>query len=81
VVRLEDMMAGRAWTAAEYNRLEAAISSGSRVAVLRHGSEMVIVPRRLGMRGGRESIEAVHPATGEVITIMLDEIERFELVT
>jgi hypothetical protein len=74
-------MAGRRWTPADYNRLEAAIVSGSRVALVRQGGELVVVPRRLGMRGGRESVEAVHPATGEVITVMLDEIERLEVVS
>ena len=74
-------MAGRLWTAAEYNRLEAAIASGARVVVVRQGGELVVVPRRLGMRGGRELIEALHPATGESITFMLDEIERIEVVS
>ena len=73
-------MAGGRWTAAEYNRLEAAIAGGARVLVVRQGGELVVVPRRLGMRGGRELIEAQHPATGETITLMLDEIERVEVV-
>jgi hypothetical protein len=72
--------AGR-WTPADYNRLEAAIARGARVAVVRQGGELVIVPRRLGMRGGREWIEAIHPATGEVITFMLDEVERVDVVS
>jgi hypothetical protein len=74
-------MAGRRWTAAEYNRLESAIAGGARVAVHRQGGELVVVPRRLGMRGGRETVEALHPATGEVIVLMLDEIERIEVVS
>ncbi|MGH7694139.1 MAG: hypothetical protein ACRENH_04130 [Gemmatimonadaceae bacterium] len=74
-------MAGARWSPADYNRLEAAITSGARVAVLRQGGELVVVPRRLGMRGGRELIEALHPATGEVVTFMLDEIEGIEVVT
>ncbi|HJU74601.1 MAG TPA: hypothetical protein VJ717_12705 [Gemmatimonadaceae bacterium] len=68
------------WSPAEYNKLEAAIAAGARVSVLRLGGELVVVPRRLGMRGGRETIEALHPATGEVITFMLDEIEALEVV-
>ena len=73
-------MSGTRWSPADYNRLEAAITSGARVAVLRQGGELVVVPRRLGMRGGRELIEALHPATGEVVTFMLDEIEGIEVV-
>jgi len=68
------------WTPAEYNRLEAAIAAGSRIAVIRRGGELVVVPRRLGMRGGRETIEALHPATGEPVTFVLDEIDRVEVV-
>ena len=73
-------MARTRWSPAEYNRLEAAIAAGSRVALARQGGELVVVPRRLGMRGGRETIEAIHPATGEPITFMLDEIENIEVV-
>jgi len=73
------MLRGR-WSPADYNRLEAAITSGARVAVLRQGGELVVVPRRLAMRGGRELIEALHPATGEVVTFMLDEIDGIEVV-
>ncbi len=69
------------WSPAEYNRLEAAIAAGSRIAVIRQGGELVVVPRRLGMRGGRETIEALHPATGEVVTFVLDEIEGVEVVS
>lgn len=69
------------WSPADYNKLEAAIAAGARVAVVRQGGELVVVPRRLGMRGGRETIEALHPATGEVITFVLDEIERLEVVS
>lgn len=68
------------WTPAEYNRLEAAIAAGARIVVMRRGGELIVVPRRLGMRGGRETIEALHPATGEPVTFVLDEIERVEVV-
>jgi hypothetical protein len=74
-------MPGARWSPADYNRLEAAISAGARVAVRRRGGELVVVPHRLAMRGGREMIEATHPATGEVVTFMLDEIDGVEVVT
>jgi hypothetical protein len=79
-VRIEKLMPGGRWTAADYNRLEAAIANGSRVLVMRQGSELVVVPRQLRMRGGRESVEAIHPATGELISFNLDEIEHLEVV-
>jgi hypothetical protein len=73
-------MPGARWSPADYNRLEAAITAGARVAVQRKGGELVVVPRRLAMRGGREMIEAIHPSTGEVVTFMLDEIDGVEVV-
>jgi hypothetical protein len=33
------------------------------------------------MRGGREAIEGQHPATGEIVVFVLDEIERLDVVT
>lgn len=68
-------MAAFRWSHADYSRLEAAIAAGTRVVVVRQGGELIIVPRRLRMRSGREIIEAIHPATGEIVTFALDEID------
>lgn len=64
----------------DYDALERAVSLGRRLSVLRRGTEYVIVPSRLFLRNGREAIEAVHPTTGDTITLMLDEIDSFEVV-
>ena len=83
MVRPDGVMPRARWSPSDYNRLEAAITSGARVALVRRsgGSELVLVPRRLGFRAGHEMIEAVHPATGELLTIMLDDVDRFEVMS
>ena len=67
-------------SAAEYDRLERAIVDARRIAVTRQGRELVVVPTRLYMEGGREIIEARHPTTGDVLRLRLDDLEKLEVV-
>ena len=67
-------------TPAEYDRLERAVEQGRRIAVVRQGRELVVVPRRLYMRSGRETIEAHHPVTGDVITLRIDDLDALEVI-
>ncbi|HEY0972111.1 MAG TPA: hypothetical protein VGE02_14180 [Gemmatimonadales bacterium] len=64
----------------QYDDLERAVRDGTRIAVYRRGTEYVVIPRRLRMQGGREAVEAVHPTTGEQITLFLDDVESIEPV-
>jgi transcriptional antiterminator Rof (Rho-off) len=64
----------------EYDKLERSILHGSRISVIRRGAEFVVVPTALETRGGRESIRARHPATGDTLLLHLDEIEAFEVL-
>ncbi len=64
----------------DYDALERAVSLRTRLSILRRGTEYIVIPERLFMRDGREAIEAVHPTTGDHITLMLDEIDSFEVV-
>ena len=66
---------------AEYDRLERAIMDGRRIALVRHGREVVVIPLRLVMQNGREVIEARHPTTGDVITRVIDDLDAVEIVT
>ena len=65
---------------AEYDRLERAVMNGRRIALVRQGREMVVVPLRLFVRNGREVIEARHPTTGDLITRTIDELDAVEIV-
>ena len=67
-------------TVRQYDALESAITRGNRVSIYRRGTEYVGVPQRLFSQGQREAVDILHPTTGELITVYLDEIERLEVV-
>lgn len=64
----------------EYDRLERAIMDGRRVALVRQGREVIVVPLRLFLRDGREVIEARHPTTGDLITRVIEDLDGVEIV-
>ena len=64
----------------QYDALERAITDRSRIAVYRRGTEFIVVPTALRLREGREQVEAVHPTTGDRLTLYVDEMESFEVV-
>jgi predicted DNA-binding transcriptional regulator YafY len=68
------------FTTSQYDALEAALRDGQRVALVRRGTEYIVVPSRLSSVGGREAVQATHPTTGDVMTFVLDELDRFEVV-
>jgi len=64
----------------QYDALEGAITHGRRVSIYRRGTEYVGIPKRLWSEGQREAVDILHPTTGEVITLYLDEIERLAVI-
>jgi hypothetical protein len=64
----------------QYDALERAIIDRRRVALMRRGSEHMVIPERIVARGSREALEAVHPTTGERMTFWLDEVDRLEVL-
>ncbi|HKO16963.1 MAG TPA: hypothetical protein VJU87_12040 [Gemmatimonadaceae bacterium] len=64
----------------EYDDLERAVASGTRIAVWRRGTEYVVLPTELRLLSGREAIEARNPTTGDELTLYLDELDRIEVV-
>ena len=64
----------------DYDRLERAIMDGRRIALVRQGREVVVIPLRLFMRDGREVIEARHPTTGDIITRAIEDLDTVEIV-
>jgi hypothetical protein len=40
----------------------------------------VVIPTRLQLVQGRESISAVHPTTGDSITLFIDEVDSIDVV-
>lgn len=63
----------------QYDLLERAIIDERRIAVMRRGTEYVVVPARLAVERGREALYARHPS-GSVLTFFIDEVESLEVV-
>lgn len=68
------------FTHEQYNALESAVIQQRRIALVRRGAELVLIPRRLRVEGSREILEATHPTTGDPLEMPLDEIQRFEVL-
>ena len=64
-------------TVQQYDALERAVRDGSKVSVMRRGTEYVIVPLGLKLRSGKEAIEAQNPTTGDPMVLFIDDIESF----
>jgi hypothetical protein len=63
----------------QYDLLERAITEKRRIAVMRRGTEYVVVPSRLAVDGGREALQARHPS-GSMMTFYIDEVQSIEVV-
>lgn len=65
----------------QYDALERAVTSGTRLVVRRSGGrESVVIPLSIRVRDGRETIEARNPTTGYDLTIYLDDVESLEVI-
>lgn len=64
----------------QYDLLERAIVDGSRITIMRRGSEYLVIPERVRVDGGREIIIARHPSTGHRLELIIDEIDSLEVV-
>ena len=67
-------------TTTQYDALERAITDGRRIVVYRRGTEYVVIPIELRLRGGREALEARHPTTGDAITLYVEEVDSIEVI-
>jgi hypothetical protein len=65
---------------AQFDELERAVRDGARVSVMRRGTEYLIIPLSIGLRSGREAIEARNPTTGDDMVIFVDDVESFAVV-
>ena len=65
----------------QYDSIESAISHGHRISVWRRGTEYIGIPQRIWQDGRREAVEILHPTTGSMITVYLDEIEHLDVLT
>jgi hypothetical protein len=65
----------------QYDILERAVLSGTRVILQRRGRrENIVIPLTLKVIDGREVIEARNPTTGHDLKVFLDDLDSIELV-
>jgi hypothetical protein len=68
------------WSADRLDQLESAIRKGRRVALMRRGTEYVVVAVRLVASGKKDELVGRLPMTGEELHFVLDEVDRFEVI-
>jgi len=68
------------WSADRLDQLEAAIRNNRRVALMRRGTEYVILPRRLDTSGRRDKLVGYIPMTGEELEFTLEEIDAMQVI-
>lgn len=64
----------------QYDELERAVIDRRRIAIYRRGTEYVVVPERLRISNGHESIDTAHPTTGESLTFRIDEVDDIQMI-
>ena len=64
----------------QYDQLERAVADGTRISVYRRGTEYILIPLRLALQERREVIEARNPTTGDVLRLVLDEVDSIAFV-
>jgi hypothetical protein len=68
------------WNAERLDQLEAAVRRNRRVALMRRGTEYVVIAVGLASKGNREVLIGRLPMTGEELEFPLGELDRFEVV-
>lgn len=62
------------------DQLERAARLGSRVMLMRRGTEYVVVARRVQASGGGEALIGYLPMTGEELRFDLHDIDAFQVL-
>lgn len=68
------------WTAQRMDQLEHAARNGRRVALMRRGTEFIVVALRLTSAGRQDALVGRLPMTGEELTFVLDEIDAMQVL-
>jgi hypothetical protein len=68
------------WSPERLDQLERAIRDGRRVALMRRGTEYIVLAVRLTVQGSREAFVGRLPMTGEEVVFVLDDLEGFHVV-
>jgi hypothetical protein len=68
------------WTAQRMDQLEHAARNGRRVALMRRGTEYIVVALRVTSAGRHDALVGRLPMTGEELTFVLDEIDAMQVL-
>ena len=68
------------WSPARMDQLERAARQGSRVMIMRRGTEYIVVARRVLQSGGGEALVGYLPMTGEELRFNLQDIDAFQVL-
>jgi uncharacterized protein with PhoU and TrkA domain len=68
------------WTAERMDQLENAARKGLRVALIRRGTEYIVVAVRVTSVGRHEAFIGRLPMTGEELTFRLGDIDSFQVI-
>jgi uncharacterized protein with PhoU and TrkA domain len=68
------------WTAQRMDQLEHAARTGRRVALMRRGTEFIVVALRVTSAGRQDALVGRLPMTGEELTFILDEIDAMQVL-
>lgn len=68
------------WTPQRLDQLERAVRHGQRVALMRRGTEYIVVAVRLTSVANRDALVGRVPMTGEEMTFTLEELDDLTVV-
>jgi uncharacterized protein with PhoU and TrkA domain len=68
------------WTPERLDQLESAVRQGRRVALVRRGTEYIVIAVKMTSTGNRDAFVGRLPMTGEEMTFRLDEIETMQVL-
>ena len=68
------------WTSDRMDQLERAARDGRRVALTRRGTEYVLTALRVTTVDRRDALVGRLPMTGEELTVVLDEVDAFQVI-
>ncbi len=68
------------WSPERLDQLERAIRDGRRVAIMRRGTEYIVIPTRITHRDNQDAFFGRLPMTGEELLFTLTEVEAFQVL-
>lgn len=68
------------WTPERLDQLEGAVRQSRRVALVRRGTEYIVIAVKMTSTGNRDAFVGRLPMTGEEMTFRLDEVEAMQVL-